>query len=201
MNMNRITDEELQVAVGGLTAPDAPLRLLATALVLATAGVEVAEDGPPDEVGVFAPLADAYTRIADTLIRARADERAQVTHRMLLDDADQHGADLAAEDEAKRQQDRPKPARGRFTATLVGSPLGLIGDEHWHFVPGHGFLAVSAAYATPGRDAVPDEHGDVSLTLTGRVVSGTPDQILGITDGGISVALPRALVTIDEEGQ
>jgi hypothetical protein len=81
----------------------------------------------------------------------------------------------------------PQAVQGmRFTATLSGQYMGVAGNAEWLHVPGHGFIDVTHANELPGLDG---------YALSGRIVSATPDHILGICDTGSAVALPRALVT------
>lgn len=87
------------------------------------------------------------------------------------------------------RESAPQPVRGvRFTADLRGQRVGVVAGRDWLHVPGHGFLDITEA----------DEFADgASLTfvLSGRIVSGTSDHILGILGNGTSITLPRALVT------
>jgi hypothetical protein len=79
----------------------------------------------------------------------------------------------------------PQPTNGvRFTATVVGAYMGRVAGREWSYIPGHGFIDV-----TDGG-----ELADRGFELKGRVVSATPDHVLCVTDGGVSVALPRALI-------
>jgi hypothetical protein len=84
----------------------------------------------------------------------------------------------------------PQPVVGvRFTATLTGYRyLGPVGGREWVYQPGYGFLDVSDS-----EQVSVDVHG-LMYTMSGRVVSATPDHVLCITDGGTSVTLPRALI-------
>jgi hypothetical protein len=86
----------------------------------------------------------------------------------------------------------PQPVQGvRFTAELHpvdGQYMGLVGGSEWLHLSGHGFINIVTAeeVGPTGRNA---------YVLRGRIVSGTPEHILGITDGGVGVTLPRAMIT------
>lgn len=105
---------------------------------------------------------------------------------------DQHGDDLddEAADERPVGHHQPLPTNGlRFVADLRGWWVGPVGGREWYHVPGCGFIDITNAEKISGPEGTPPYR------LTGRVVSATPDHILGITDGGVPVALPRSLVT------
>lgn len=86
------------------------------------------------------------------------------------------------------EPERPQPVRGvRFQAVLTGGRMGVVGGRDWLFDPAWGFLDITDA------EQVGTPNG-LRYEISGRIVSGTPAYILGVTDGGTSVALPRMLV-------
>ena len=85
----------------------------------------------------------------------------------------------------------PQAVNGvRFEMTFGCIRLGVVGDRNWAFHPHAGFVDVTGG-VNVDRGGVGDEP---VFRLAGRIVSGTPDHILGITDDGISVTLPRGMV-------
>lgn len=86
----------------------------------------------------------------------------------------------------------PRPVNGvRFEAVIGGGPheinMGLVAGREWLYMQGRGFVDITDA----DQFAVTAEEVP-SYRFRGRVVSMTPDHMLGITDGGASVALPMA---------
>ena len=116
------------------------------------------------------------------------------------DSDDQHGADeadgpVSLDDLAWKPEHEPKTTNGRnFTADLSGLHMGRVGGREWLHVPGLGFVDITDAEENGGLS------GGLFYRLSGRMVSATPDHMLGLTDGGVPVALPRAVVTetVDE---
>ncbi len=106
------------------------------------------------------------------------------------DVTDEEQAARRAADGPKLAAVKPQPVMGmRFFAELRGHDMGTLCGTRWLHVPGHGYIDIS------GTEEMTRGGGDDWFEFHGRVVSATPDHILGVTDHGISIALPRALVT------
>ena len=171
-----------------LRGPQAAHELLVSALMCLKG--DDGADPTADEIAA----SGAYSRIAEVLLLARADERAAAPDTM----ADPE----AAGPEPSPLAYVPQPVTGRrFTVDIEGRYLGMVGGRDWLFHPAAGYVDVTGGYTTLGRAAQPADDGAVlaSVTLQGRIVSATPDHILGITDGGVGVTLRRALVTEVED--
>jgi hypothetical protein len=87
----------------------------------------------------------------------------------------------------------PQAVQGvRFTATLSdpedGAYVGWVAGRRWLYVDCYGFVDISEASETV------DDSGMSHYTLAGRIVSQTPGYMLGITDGGVGVTVPRKVV-------
>ena len=126
-------------------------------------------------------VAHALGRIAGTAVVLN--DRAEVAETMRaiddgLDELDRQGVAV----------DEPQEVRGvRFAATLTGHYLGVVGGgREWLYVEGAGYVDISDAEERGARPAL--------YCLTGRVVSATATHALLITDGGMSMTLPRHLI-------
>lgn len=177
-----------------LTQLREPHRLLAEALVITRAAQVVGQDiDTHDGLGL------------------EALEQEQSRHRRLLDEAFQLSqlAKIASElavaerqmppvpvvDDLDEKAMQPSPTdRGpeavqmRFTADLIGMPVGRVAQRAWVWLAGHGFIDVSDA-----REF--DADGQPGYTLSGRVVSLTDEHMLGVMLSGAPVCLPLDLVT------
>lgn len=101
-----------------------------------------------------------------------------------LEDADMEDRTVPPGDLTRAYE--PQAVNGvRFTADLQGQYMGVVGDRAWLYVAGHGFIDITDSTAPSDREG---------FFYTGRIVSATPDHILGVTDYGKSVTLPRALI-------
>lgn len=131
--------------------------------------------------------------VLDRIARTASDlAEAERRHTMTaVDDfLDSPGARQAAEFPFRQADVVPRAVNGvQFTADLTGHHVGLVAGREWLHVPGRGFIDVTHAQADGGT------VDGARFQLTGRVVSATPDHVLGITPGGFTVTLPRALVT------
>lgn len=128
-------------------------------------------------------IATAAAQMADAYAYAYRDESADEPE-VAVDDSHARG---------------PEPVQGvRFTATLTGRKLGIVGNAPWLWVPGVGFLAGHSGLFTGGDE---DGEGGCLVTLAGRVVSSTPEQALCVTDGGRSVALPHSAIDSQDEDE
>jgi hypothetical protein len=139
-----------------------------------------------DQMVAAVELAATFAVVADTVVTMQREQR----------EADRVAAVVEAADPVEPGPEYvPQPVQGvRFRADLHparGQYMGMIGGNEWFHLPGRGFIDISTA----------EESGsDNAYELTGRIVSATPDHILGITDGGVGVTLPRDMViwTVDE---
>jgi hypothetical protein len=129
--------------------------------------------------------AQLLTLIADT---ARYLNGEQATTVAAAPDDDQYAPGPAGGDF------QPQPVNGmRFEALLGGGidtaslNMGIVGNREWMFMPYAGYIDITDADELPGT-AWPSHR------LAGRIVSVTPEHILGVTDGGTGVTLPRALI-------
>jgi hypothetical protein len=174
------------------------------------------DNGPTVEV-LMSQLRDPVTLLANALSRVhQADTMVadlpgvdqalyQVAAGQVLARIAKAAADLAEQEQRRTLEtiddslDTPAPADAyepkavpgvRFTATVTGTYLGRIGDSLWLHVPTVGFMSVSGGVAIEFAAV----GSVIDVGFSGRVVSATPDHILGVTDGGTGVTLPRALI-------
>jgi hypothetical protein len=146
--------------------------------------------------------AEALTEIAR--LAAHLADRERAAHSLddfyaddLTEEDEADGADIFTEAVPAPIRYAPQPVTNtRFKADInpgsVGTYVGSVGGAEWLYVHGHGFFDIMHADES--------SQGEVNLyTLEGRIVSATPDHILGITDGGMGVTLPRALVSESPE--
>lgn len=143
----------------------------------------------PEDAAVY-QLASAY------VLRCIAETAAGLDGRELTVFPAEHGADIAADDDPPPPV-KPQAVNGvRFEADLADFGesgwyvMGWVAGTLWLHAPGYGFLDITHAIEIPAAD----EGRPPRYRLEGRVVSATPGHILGITDDGASVTLPRALV-------
>lgn len=130
------------------------------------------------------------TRTADTLAyiaKAAADMAAQERQRVMTS-IDDFLDDPEAMRAAPAHEYEPQAVNGvRFTVALTEGYryLGVVAGREWVYLTGYGFADV-----TDFEQPTPEP----GFTVSGRVVSATPDHVLCVTDGGTSVTLPRALI-------
>lgn len=149
------------------------------------------EEMVSEEIVSAVEIAGAYATLAEGALSVQREEREASRTAAVADVSDQFAADLAV---APEREYAPQPVQGvRFRMDLHparGQYMGMIGGSEWFHLPGHGFINISTA-----EQSGPDNAHE----LTGRIVSATPDHIIGITDGGVGVTLPRALVIETED--
>lgn len=134
----------------------------------------------------FAETAAALTTIARVAAELADRERA-AHHGGIVDARDEEYQAMLAR--VRGAEMVPRAVNGvKFAADLTGHHVGVVAGREWLHVPGRGFIDVTHAQADGGT------VDGARFQLTGRVVSATPDHILGITDGGTSVTLPWTLV-------
>lgn len=164
-----------------------PATLLAEALDrVRRADTLVGDLGTFDAAIYHVGVAQTFARIAKVAGELAAADRT-VDHVFGEFDFDTAEAGMLQPGPAREYE--PQAVNGvRFTANLFGHYVGTVSGGEWLHVPGHGFIDI-----THGRryDGPP---GGPGFILSGRVVSATPDHVLCITDGGVSVMLPRALI-------
>jgi hypothetical protein len=168
-----------------------PRHLLAEALILTRAAQD---EGPNvDTYGLDSPAAGRHRRLLDeafqlTQVAKTATElaAADVARFQLTDDS-------LDEPAVKARTDGPESINGvRFTAEVRGRYLGGVGGADWMWGEQFGYLDVT--HAVHVFDT-PDHHGEVGAVFSGTVKSACGGMILGVTDGGSGVALPRYAVT------
>lgn len=140
----------------------------------------------------LADTADTLSYIAKTAADMAAQDRSRVMTAVddFLDDPEGQAASVETLRPYTPEEIKPQAVTGiRFTAELQGGYhyLGVVANHEWVFYPAYGFIDI-VDFAQVGASP-----GD-GFTVSGRVVSATPDHILGITDGGSAITLPRALV-------
>lgn len=134
---------------------------------------------------------DHLTRTAEviTLIaRSAADmavQERQATLHAVDDFLDEH-------DTAPAPRDEPEAVQLRFTADIVGMPVGRVSGRAWVWLPGYGFIDV-----TDGSEF--DVEGNPGYTLTGRVVSLTADHAMVVLPSGMPACLSRELLTLEPD--
>jgi len=175
-----------------------PARILATAMARALEADRLHEElfGPSagTQTRGYArqesalAMAAAYTGIAEAAMRLHEHERLSDVP-SFSDLSDPDGPVWNEDDDGAQPAYVPQAVQGvRFTARphpADGQYLGYVSGRAWLHLPGHGFIDVTDCHQV---------HDSGVYEMTGRIVSATPAHILGITDGGVPVALPRALV-------
>jgi hypothetical protein len=183
-----------------LTQLQEPRHLLAEALILTRAAQD---EGPDvDTYGPDSPAAGRHRRLLDEAFQLM--QVAKVATELAADDA----VRLQLTDDSLDEPDmesrtsppndlsrtyKPQAVNGvRFTAEVRGRYLGHIGDDDWIWGEQFGYLDVSHAEHV-GDTA--DHHGEVGAVFNGTVKSTCGGMILGVTDQGGAVILPRYAVT------
>lgn len=196
--LTELTEAMAKQAVADLRKPE---EILAQALILTRVAEALGRDlaADPDGDDFESPRGGQHRRLLDeasVLTRIAkvanniADSERQATMRAIddgLDQLDQVDGSVRTDEYA------PKPVNGvRFTAEVRGQFLGRVGGAEWMWGEQFGYLDVTHAVAV-GAHA--DHRGEVSAVFSGVVKSTAGGMILGVTDQGSGVILPRYAVT------
>lgn len=200
--------------------PIDPAALLAEALLCIRQADEVDRelekraDADPDNYlgGGTVRLAERRNHLIETAhALARVAEVAEVVRTMGLTTVavvDQATPDGGSDEAPVGQYDRPEPAVYvpqptdglRFEAVIGDGGdggdfhMGVVAGREWLYVQGDGYVDISHAEQV-------GSGVDIGYRLVGRVVSMTPTHLLGITDGGQSVAMPTGWARIRPDDQ
>lgn len=195
-----------EAALDLLAQPHGPREMLARALQLANDADElhqkIAEDRhiPPVRERFTAQqrsaldVAATLAQIADVAVALAREEREANPPTIVneVDDGPVHPADGT---EPGAADDGPHALACRFTADFEADSIGRVGGRELVFVRHIGWLDVTHL----PRAVAPNTPGRVQVRARGRAVSRYNDRVLVITDQGNGMALPAALVTIEED--
>lgn len=131
--------------------------------------------------------------LVDTVQMALAVEAAERDANPYAYLGDEEDADDGPEPE---RDDGPHALACRFTANLVGSIIGNIGGRPMMFVPYTGWVDITDFSEA---DEPEGAGGPATVVLRGRAISRYNDRVLCITDGGVGMVLPAAMVTLEAD--